>query len=85
MPNQTEQWLPGDDQRGRGSAPSEGSYRSAAERRAAGKMLRDAVPRADQSGWKPPSERRDPVELGLAANEGRLPARVPIRHGRMAQ
>ena len=60
-------------------------YRSPAERRAAGKRLRDAVPRADQSGWKPPRERRDPVELVLAANEGRLLDLVPIRHGRMLQ
>ena len=43
------------------------------------------MPRADQSGWKPPRERRDPVELVLAANEGRLLDLVPIRHGRMVQ
>jgi len=32
--------------------PSEEPYRSPAERRAEGKSLRDAVPRADHSGWK---------------------------------
>ena len=85
MANQAEQLIQADGQRGRGNAPSEGGYRFPAERRAAGKMLRDAVPRADQSGWKPPRERRDPVELVVAANEGRLPDLVPIRHGRMAQ
>jgi uncharacterized protein (DUF2252 family) len=85
MTNQAEQLIQADGQRGRGNAPSEEWYRSPAERRAAGKTLRDAVPRADQSGWKPPRERRDPVELVLAANEGRLPDLVPIRHGRMAQ
>ena len=35
-------------------------YRSAAERRAEGKALRDAAPRAAHAGWKPPKGRRDP-------------------------
>src|SRR4029077_18051546 len=71
--------------RGHGTAPSEGTYRSQAERRAEGKALRDAVPRAEHSGWKPPKDRPDPVEIVLAANEGRIGDLVPIRHGRMAQ
>jgi len=70
---------------GHGTAPSEGTYRSQAERRAEGKALRDAVPRSQHSGWKPPKERPDPVEIVLAANEGRLPELLPIRHGRMSQ
>ena len=70
---------------GRASAPGEEPYRSQAERRAEGKTLRDAVPRADHSGWNPPKERRDPVEMVLASNEGRLQDLVPIRHGRMMQ
>jgi uncharacterized protein (DUF2252 family) len=69
----------------RGSAPGEAPYRSQADRRAEGKALRDAVPRAEHSGWKPPKERPDPVELVLAQNEGRVLGLVPIRHGRMAQ
>jgi uncharacterized protein (DUF2252 family) len=60
-------------------------YRSPAERRGDGKTLRDAVPRADQSGWHPPRDRRDPVEIVLAQNEDRVPELVPIRHGRMMQ
>ena len=56
-----------------------------AERRAEGKRLRDAVPRAEHSGWKPPKERPDPVEVVLAQNEGRVLDLVPIRHGRMSQ
>src|SRR4030095_15003620 len=71
--------------RGHANAPSEGTYRSQAERRAEGKALRDAVPRAEHSGWKPPKERKDPVEMVPAPNEGRLPDLVPIRHGRMSQ
>jgi uncharacterized protein (DUF2252 family) len=60
-------------------------YRSQAKRRSEGKALRDAVPRADHSGWKPAKDRRDPVELVLTQNEGRLLDLVPIRHGRMMQ
>src|SRR6185369_17101525 len=69
----------------RTNVPDEEPYRSPAERRAAGKTLRDAVPRAQHSGWNPPKERRDPVELLLVQNERRLPELVPIRHGRMLQ
>jgi uncharacterized protein (DUF2252 family) len=61
------------------------SYRSAAERRAEGKKLRSAVPPAAHSGWQPPDDRQDPVELVLADDEGRLPNLLPIRHGRMLQ
>jgi uncharacterized protein (DUF2252 family) len=64
---------------------SEEPYRSQARRRVEGKALRDTVPRSDHSGWKPSKERRDPVELVLAQDEGRLLDLVPIRHGRMMQ
>jgi uncharacterized protein (DUF2252 family) len=70
---------------GHGTSPSDGTYRSQSERRAEGKALRDAVPRAEHSGWKPPRDRRDPVEMVLAQDEGRLQELVPIRHGRMLQ
>ena len=69
----------------RKKASSEEPYRSQAERRAEGRTLRDAVLRADHSGWKPPKDRRDPVDIVLASNEGRVPFLVPIRHGRMMQ
>jgi hypothetical protein len=85
MQNQAEQVVQAEGTSGHGHAPSAAPYRSPAERRVEGKTLRDAVPRADQSGWKPPKERRDPVELVLAANEGRVLDLVPIRHGRMVQ
>ena len=67
MTNQAEQLIQADGQRGRGNAPSEAPYRSPVERRAEGRTLRDAVPRADHSGWKPPKDRRDPVEIVLAS------------------
>jgi uncharacterized protein (DUF2252 family) len=82
---QAEQVLQADRTSGHSNAPSEAPYRSASERRAEGKRLRDAVPRAEHSGWKPPMERPDPVEVVLAQNEGRLLDLVPIRHGRMLQ
>ena len=50
-----------------------------------GKALREAVPREEHGGWKAPKDRRDPVELVLASNEGRMPDSVSIRHGRMLQ
>ena len=61
------------------------AYLSADERRAAGKALRDAAPRAAHGGWKPPKDRRDPTELLRESNEGRIPELIPIRFGRMAQ
>ena len=60
-------------------------YRSADQRRVAGKALRDSVAREAHSGWKAPKDRRDPVELLIESNQGRLQQLVPIRHGRMTQ
>ena len=85
MKTKVKQLSPMDSTNGHGTLPSEAPYRSQAERRAEGKRLRDAVPRAEHSGWKPPMERPDPVEMVLAQNEGRVLDLVPIRHGRMAQ
>ncbi len=62
---------------------TEDQYHAASERRADGKALRDDVPREAHAGWKPPKDRRDPVDLLLGSNEGRLPELLPIRHGRM--
>jgi Uncharacterized protein conserved in bacteria (DUF2252) len=62
-----------------------GLYRSADERRAEGRALRDAVPRESHGHWKAPSDRRDPVELLVESNKDRMPQLIPIRHGRMVQ
>lgn len=67
------------------SAIIEAHHRSATERRADGKALRTAVPRETQSGWTPPEDRRDPVDIVLASNAGRMQNLVPIRHARMLQ
>ena len=66
------------------SPRTETPYATVEERRAKGSALRDTVPRLSHSGWKPPSTRRDPVELLSESNVGRLPELVPIRFGRMA-
>ena len=56
-----------------------------AERYAAGKALRVACPRDAHAVWKPPAGRPDPVQLVLAAEKGRLPDLLPLRHGRMVR
>jgi hypothetical protein len=66
------------------AAVQQTSY-AASERRAQGKSLRDRVPRESHAGWKPPKNRRDPVDLLIESNEGRLPQLIPIRFGRMMQ
>jgi len=64
---------------------AEDQYRTAPERRAEGKALRDDVPREAHGGWKPPRDRRNPIEILVESDEGRVPDLVPIRHGRMLQ
>jgi hypothetical protein len=58
---------------------------SHAERAAAGKALRDNVPRIQHSAWKKSETRADPIDLLQAADKDRLPDLVPIRYGRMLQ
>jgi uncharacterized protein (DUF2252 family) len=54
-----------------------------AERRAAGKALRERVARDVLANWQPDARRADPVDLLLASSAGRVPELLPIRHGRM--
>jgi len=71
-----------------GYAVLEGSLHhqtSRAERYAAGKALREKVPRSSHAVWKPPTNRRDAVELVLQAEKGRMPELLPLRHGRMVR
>ena len=58
-------------------------FRSREERLAAGKALRDSVPRASHNHFDRPSERSDPIEVLKASNSERLQELVPIRYGRM--
>lgn len=53
------------------------------QRNAAGKAMRDKVPRASHAAWKPHAKRFDVIELLRSADANRLPELVPIRYGRM--
>lgn len=61
------------------------AFTSIAERRAAGKALRDTLPRTDQGEWKAPGRRKDLLATLKAAVAGRQADLLPIRWGRMAQ
>lgn len=52
---------------------------------AAGKALREKCPRESHGSWVAPSDRPEAVALVLAAEEGREPSLLPLRHGRMAR
>lgn len=52
---------------------------------AKGKALRDICPRAAHAEWKAPKDRRDPVDMVLVSEKGRIPELLPLRHGRMVQ
>jgi len=55
------------------------------DRYAAGKALREKCPRDAHASWKPPAGRPDPIQTVLAAEKGRLPDLLPLRHGRMVR
>ena len=55
------------------------------ERYAAGKALRQRVPREKHGEWTLPRQRRNPVELVIESSKGRIPELIPIRYGRMMQ
>ena len=52
---------------------------------AAGKALRSKCPRTSHAAWSPAPNRRDPVELVLRSEKGRIPDLLPLRHGRMVR
>ena len=57
---------------------------SLADRRAAGKALRDQLHRTDQGTWAPPGDRPDLIPLLETANATRRPELLPIKWGRMS-
>src|SRR5947207_4584421 len=63
------------------AAPARPANRT--ERYAAGKALRDRVPREQHGEWKAPKNRHNPVDLVIASSKGRVPGLIPIRYGRM--
>ena len=56
---------------------------SVEERAAKGKAHREQTPVSSHTGWKPASERPDPVALLEEQNRTREQDLVPVRHGRM--
>jgi uncharacterized protein (DUF2252 family) len=60
-------------------------FHARAERVAAGKVLREHIPRKDHGKWKPLRKNRDPISILEASNRGRLQELVPIRYGRMVR
>ena len=61
------------------------AWMTVAERRAAGKVLREKLPRTAQGEWKAPGARKDLIPSLLQAVAGRQADLLPIRWGRMAQ
>jgi uncharacterized protein (DUF2252 family) len=55
------------------------------ERRAAGKLLRERVPRDAHRAWRAHSNRTDPIDILRAADVTRQQDLVPLRYGRMLQ
>jgi len=56
---------------------------SVEERRARGKEARKRMPVSSSAGWKPATDRPDPVALLEEQDKTREPDLVPVRHGRM--
>jgi uncharacterized protein (DUF2252 family) len=56
---------------------------SVAERLAAGKALREKVPRKSHAQYEPPADRADPVAILEKQNEWRVRKLVPVRYARM--
>jgi len=52
------------------------------ERYELGRAQREVTPRSAHAAWEP-SPQRDMLALLEASNQGRIPALIPIRHGRM--
>jgi uncharacterized protein (DUF2252 family) len=60
-------------------------FHSRSERVAAGKALRERVPRESHADAKLSGKGRDPIAILEASNRGRLQDLVPIRYGRMVR
>jgi uncharacterized protein (DUF2252 family) len=55
------------------------------QRLAAGKALREVLPREQHSAYSPRAEREDPLRILEAQNASRLPQLVPVRNARMLE
>ncbi len=54
------------------------------DRRRGGKHQRIAVPRSSHAAWDPPADRRDPDEVLIESNRGRMKDLIPLRYARMS-
>ena len=52
---------------------------------AAGRALRDKIPREQQGRWNGAKGRQDPIDLLRKSDAGRMKKLIPIRYGRMLQ
>jgi uncharacterized protein (DUF2252 family) len=57
---------------------------SRAEQRAAGRAIRQRVPRSAHAGFRAAPGRADPLDILAAQDRARVPELVPIRYGRMS-
>lgn len=62
--------------------PSDAS-RTVAERRRAGRALRQRTPRRAHAGWAIPAGRPDPIKTLIETGRNRVQRLVPLRHSRM--
>jgi uncharacterized protein (DUF2252 family) len=53
------------------------------ERRLVGKERRTEVPRSAHGGWEPTADRREPVEVLVESNRGRMEDLIPLRYALM--
>jgi uncharacterized protein (DUF2252 family) len=65
--------------------PTAEAIPSAAERAAAGRALRDRVPRSSHSAWVAPPDRPDPLRTLESTCSGRVGRLIPLRNKRMAE
>ena len=61
----------------------QGRLVSLAEGYAEGKAIRGKVPRESHGGWKPATDRRDPIDLLVESSQERVVELLPIRYGRI--
>ena len=54
------------------------------DRRLAGKQSRTNLPRSAHAVWDPPTDRRDPIEVLIESNRGRVEDLIPLRYARMS-
>src|SRR6478609_1757656 len=60
----------------------EAKHPSIAERLAAGKALREKVPRTSHASYEKGADRPDPVEIVIRQNATRIQKLVPVRYAR---